>query len=108
MSEVWPRKDLVSERDGRTSKGKWSIKESRESRADGKGSYAAMASWLSRSMTDRAGLFRETGRPLVRVPDTFREGRVRPLFSACGSCGWAWFDPLVDTSCDDARALSAA
>ena len=36
--EVWLRKDLVSEREGRSSKGKWPMKERRESRADGKGS----------------------------------------------------------------------
>ncbi len=33
---VWLRKDLVGEREGRSSRGEWPIKERRESRAEGK------------------------------------------------------------------------
>ncbi len=57
------------------------------------------------SMEESAGLFRDTGMPVVSCPETFGEDMVRPLISGRE-------DPvsamgLAPSSMPDARTLSA-
>ena len=47
--------------------------------------YVAEASWLSKSIAKSAGLFRETGIPLVSCPETFGGDTVLPLTSDRGA-----------------------
>ena len=50
------------------------------------------------SIEESAGLFNETGRPLVSVPETFGEDMVRPLCSGRdGRCGWGIACGLLET-----------